>query len=289
MTGFGSSETIIGTERLSIQIKSLNNRFLEVKVRNPREFGQFESKIINEAKQIFRRGYLEIGISRDSGGSKRQPKYDFNDTLALHYKKTLERAQKKLRLKGEIKLDQLLDLPDLWVSNQTSVNPQQQWKQLRHGLVTCMRKVEQMRTQEGLSLEKAILRHLSELEAEIGKLKVHKKRLVLKYEQKLKQRLSQLLTDQRIDKPRLYQEVAYLIDRSDVTEEMDRLKSHFKQFRSMVKSKGAVGRNLDFLTQEMNREVNTIASKIQDVNLTRHAVASKTILEKIREQIQNVE
>jgi len=289
MTGFGSSDRMVGAEALSIQLKSLNNRFLEVKVRCPREYAAMEPRIVAEVKKHFLRGYLEIGIGRDAHTASKLPKYALNIEGAVHYAQEIGRAKKRLNLKGDLTLDQILSLPDIWVFSRKKISADAQWAQLRAGLKACVDKVVQMRQREGTALLGVIMKYLSTIEKEISKVKNFRKQLIKSYDTKMKHRLSQILNDERLDPQRLSQEVAFLIDRSDVSEELDRLKSHMKQFRLTARATGSIGRSLDFIVQEMNREINTIGSKVQDVRLTSHIIQCKSLMEKIREQIQNVE
>jgi len=276
-------------ESLSIQVKSLNNRYLDIKSRLPREYGFMETRLMDEIKKVIHRGTVEMSIGRGGHAAAESTRAIFNHSLAKQYQRTLLTAKKRLRLAGEVTLSQILSLPDLWMPLKKRMSWQTQWRFVRGGLRECLKKLDRMRRREGLALKRVILTYLKSFESEVADLMKLKREMNSDYEDRLKKRMGRLMPENQLDPQRMAQEVAFLIDRSDISEELDRLKVHIQHFRSIIGSQGPIGKNLDFLIQEMHREVNTINAKVQNIKFSARKIRCKSLLEKIREQIQNVE
>lgn len=275
MTGYASVE--------KIEIKTFNNRYLDFKFKSSSEYASLEPLVIKEVKKIFSRGTIEISLFE----KKEFPSLD--KKFAQYCYNHLKLLKKTFSIKGEIHINHLLSLMNMWSQKGTRDSGAQHWKIIQPLLKECLKKVEHMRIKEGLELKKGILHDLHLLESEIQELMGIKEKLNLNYEEKLKEKIAKFLKDTSLDESRLHQEIAYLIERSDVAEELTRLKSHVQQFQTFANQKGSVGKSLDFLIQEMNREVNTIGSKIHDVSVSQKVILCKSLLEKMREQVQNVE
>src|SRR3989338_2050572 len=287
MTGYASEEAHIGPDRITIEVKTLNNRYLELKFRSSPEYSFLEPKILKELKSFFSRGSIEMSLFRET----RLDKTSFpslNTPLISYYFKTLRHLKKKFLLKGDIHVRHLISMPNIW-NYKHSFSRELEFKKLFPILQTCFKKVNLMREKEGNALQKMILRDIKRLEKKIIGLSFYKETLSQKHEERLKERMTKLLGEQKLDDQRLCQEIAYLMDKADVGEELQRLSSHLKHFRSVLHEKGAIGKKLDFVIQEMNREINTVGSKIQDLKLTQEVIECKSLLEKMREQVQNVE
>lgn len=297
MTGYGSVERVFKEGKLSIELKALNNRFFELHFKTPREFSFFEPKSLLELKKKFKRGSFDLFVSwqPENGGSGR---HELNRSLLKYYLKTVRSVQRDLKIPGTLLIDRALSLPDIWKSSSESLGRSLSqdiyWKMFYPALKRCIALVEKMRNREGAVLHKVLRKQLSDLKKEARLLAGLRDQWIQSYETRLHERIRTYLNDKAFDSGRLHQEAAVLISRTDIHEELDRLRSHVSQCFSMVDSKGIaskeeIGKKFDFLLQEMNREVNTIGSKTQDFSISSSVIRMKSLIEKLREQIQNVE
>lgn len=294
-------ERVFKEGRLSIELKALNSRFFELNFKTPREFSFFEPKAAEELKKIFKRGSFDLFVSwqpENRGGGR----YELNRSLLKYYLKTVRNVQRDLKILGTLTIDRALSLPDIWKSSSRSLGESlgrslsrdTYWKMFYPTLKRCIASVEKMRNREGVALHKVLRKQLSDLKKEAGMLTDLRDQWIQSYETRLKERIRTYLNDKAFDSVRLHQEAAILISRTDIREELDRLRSHVAQCFSMIDakgidSKGEIGKKIDFLLQEMNREVNTIGSKTQDFSISSSVIRMKSLIEKLREQIQNVE
>ncbi len=296
MTGYGSVERVFKEGRLSIELKALNSRFFELHFKTPREFSFFEPKAVLELKKKFKRGSFDLFVSwqPENGGAGRR---ELNRSLLNYYLKTVRNVQRDLKIPGAFPIDRVLSLPDIWKSSSSSSGSLSQdiyWKMFYPVLRRCIAKVEMMRNREGVLLHKVLRKQLSDLKKEARTLTDLRGQWIQHYETRLQERIRTYLADKAFDSGRLHQEAALLISRTDIQEELDRLTSHVAQCFSIIDSKGIdskgeIGKKFDFLLQEMNREVNTIGSKTQDFSISSSVIRMKSLIEKLREQIQNVE
>lgn len=289
MTGYGTVSRVFREGRLSIELKTLNGRFFDLTYKAPREFSLFEPKIIEELKKVFARGSIEMIVSWQAGGRGEREYHELNRSLISHYLKTIHATQKKLKIPGTLTLDRVLSLPNAWVASTRSFDRAAYWKIFQLALKQCVARVERMRNREGATLSRMLRKQLFDLKKEVELLIALRDQWVQKYEARLKERIRTYLDDKSFDAARLHQEAAVLISRTDIHEELDRLKSHLSQFFSTISSTGEIGKKLDFLLQEMNREVNTIGSKTQDSLISSLVIRMKSLIEKLKEQTQNVE
>jgi len=286
MTGYGISEFSIGGDKFSLEIKSVNHRFIEINIKSPDRFSLLENKIRDAVKQACSMGCFNISItSAGEAIGTLKP----NIPLARHYLGVLQELQKELGLKQEIDISLLFKFKDIFSSASIEQDLARDWNGLKSGLEIALNSLLRMREEEGYTLAKDIASRLDYMESISSKMETRAPVVAEVYKEKLKQRIANVLGTVSIDETRLLTEVAIFAERSNITEELVRLKSHCTQFKGMLAADEPAGRKMDFLCQEILREINTIGSKSNDFELTNLVVSAKAELEKIREQGQNVE
>jgi len=288
MTGFGRGESEHGGRIWTVEIRCVNNRFLDLKTKLPRGYAGLEERIRKKVSEFQQRGRVDLVLSVSGDFSDLQH-VSVNLEIARNYHQALGLLADEFALDGEITLAQLSSYPDVIVREQKEEDLEVIWPHVEQALVSALESCSLMRSQEGEALVSDLQARLASFEVTIDTIEQSVPQLVQQRENNLKERLEKLLDNTEIEPMRLAQEVALLADKTDVTEEIVRLRSHIKQFAAFVCEAGAVGRKLDFLIQEFLREVNTIASKINDASVAHHTVDLKSELEKMREQVQNIE
>ena len=287
MTGFSRSEMKNGEMECVIETRSVNNRFLDISVRLPRKLMEIELKIKKKVKEKFSRGSMEINISFNN--EKKEVNLTANLEMANVYKKILEELRTSLGMKQEIDLKDLLKFREIIKYEPPEENIDELWEMIEKNLAIALKKLEETRLLEGTVLLEDILNRIKSILEKVEYIKGQQPMILENYKKKLAERLLKLLEGKKTDEDRLLQEAAILADRSDISEEIVRLESHLKQFVILTKGHEAIGRQLEFLNQEMLREANTITSKANDYKVSQSVVKIKAELEKIREQIQNIE
>ena len=289
MTGYG--RTAAGDEggHFAIEIRSLNNRYLDVQVKMPRGLAVLESRVKKTVQERFSRGRFDVSIARNSE-DERGGRLALNETLAAQYMGILKDLKARFGLSGDADLSLVAGLPDLITMTDVKDDPEDLWKLLSKGMSQALDELDRMRGEEGTLLSQDIRERLDTITSAIQAISSRTPVTVENARKRMTETLNRLLTEQP-DPVRLAQEIAVLAERTDVTEELTRLACHMTQFRSLLGGslREAVGRKLDFLLQEMGREVNTIASKAMDAQISMDVVNVKAELEKIREQVQNIE
>ncbi len=288
MTGFGRGEAAGRGRAFTVEVQSVNHRFLEVRCRVPRHLTGLEPRIQQSIQQRFSRGHFEVMVlEKDLNGRARTLKVDV--PLAMQYVDALRTLQQALGLPGEVTLPMLAAQRDLIAVEESAQSLDESWDDLWPALAGALDALAEMRRREGEALVATLGEHLDEVEATLTGIVERAPELVRTQRDRLRERVADLLNGRLPDAARLEQEVALLAERGDVAEECDRLRSHLTQFRSVLKQPGPQGRRLDFLLQEMNREANTIGSKSTDAILAHEVVGLKTSIERLREQVQNLE
>jgi uncharacterized protein (TIGR00255 family) len=287
MTGFGVARGKVGKKRILIEAKSVNHKFCEVNLRIPPRYSILEGKITQFAKTIFSRGRIDIFLKEEAQGSPESIAKINLDKLS-HYYRSLQRVQKTLHLKEEIHLDTLLSLPQV-ISVSEEEDLEKTWPALKKLFQSTFVALNNMRKKEGKSVTHFLIDQLKEFSSNIEKIKKLIPINLKNYQKQFQERVQKLAPGIELDPQRLTQEVAYFVDRTDVSEEIQRVQHHIKHFANIVKGDGPHGRKLEFLLQEMNRETNTLSAKSQSSEVSQIAVECKHLLEKIREQLQNVE
>lgn len=289
MTGFGRGESSDGVHSFSVEIKTVNHRYNDIIVKMPKYLLFLEEKVKKHIKEYINRGRVEVYINLEYLADS-NIEVNVNIPLALAYKRELENLINQLEIGDDISLTHLLTLPEVIKTERKDVDEDVVWGCLSQALEIALENVVNMRKKEGIELKKDIEIQLRKLESLIDKIEKRAPQVVMEYKEKLKERISELMDeDADLDEERLNFEVVLFADKSDINEEVVRFKSHIKQFYMSLEQDEAVGRKLDFLIQEMNREVNTIGSKANDLEIINDVMDIKAQLEKIREQVQNIE
>lgn len=289
MTGFGRGESSDGVHSFSVEIKTVNHRYNDIIVKMPKYLLFLEEKVKKLIKEYLNRGRVEVYINLEYLADS-NIEVNVNIPLALAYKRELENLINQLEIGDDISLNHLLTLPEVIKTERKDVDEDVVWGCLSQALEIALENVVNMRKKEGIELKKDIEIQLRKLENLIDKIEKRAPQVVMEYKEKLKERISELMDeDTDLDEERLNFEVVLFADKSDINEEVVRFKSHIKQFYMSLEQDEAVGRKLDFLIQEMNREVNTIGSKANDLEIINDVMDIKAQLEKIREQVQNIE
>ncbi len=266
----------------------MNHRYLDVSYRMPREFAAVEEYARAYVSERLSRGRVDVAVSVEWHSPLRRTVV-FDTLLARAYAQGLAGLAAELSLSGGVSVDVLTRLPDVATIQESTADSETLWAMLRPALGEALDQLVAMRRAEGQRLESDIVNRVGKIEQALVEIVKHAPDAVQAYRARLERRVAELLGDMRVDEARLATEVALFADRSDYTEETVRFKSHIGQFRRTLDEGGARGKKLDFITQEMNRESNTIASKAQDSRVSALIVEIKSELEKVREQVQNVE
>lgn len=289
MTGYGRGEAQNELYRFKVELKAVNHRYNDIFVKMPRHISYLEESIKKIIKEKISRGKVDVYINLEYiNESSIDVKVDI--PLAKSYKIALEELVDGLALEDNIRLNNILGMPEVVSTERKELDEDLIWLCLSQALHIALDNILKMRELEGKELKSDILDKLHTLEEIADKVKERSPQVVLEYKDKLKERIRVLLEDNALlDEDRLSSEVAFFADRCSIDEEIVRLGSHIKQFRNILEESESIGRKLDFLTQELNREINTIGSKANDLEITSNVVNMKAEIEKIREQIQNIE
>lgn len=288
MTGYGKSEQTIDSLNVTVEIKSVNHRYFEFSARVPREYGFLEEKLKKYCNSLITRGKVECYVSVEDL-EEREMEVNVNETLAAGYVKALKELSERFGLKDDISAVTLSRYPDVITLHKASEDEERIWNAVKTVAETAVSKFIEMRETEGSKLRGDILSRADYIIECIEFIEGRSPETVREYNEKLKQRMKELLGDAAVDEQRLLNEAAIYADKIAVDEETVRLRSHISQLREFMNSSEAIGRKLDFLVQEINREANTIGSKAQDVDIAKKVIAIKAEVEKIREQVQNIE
>jgi uncharacterized protein (TIGR00255 family) len=288
MTGYGRGEAEGEGKQITVELKSVNHRYLETVVRLPRQYNSLEEKIKRVIGEKVSRGRVEVYLNfAETGEKKRFIKVDKD--LALAYDNTLEDLAKTLDISYSRDLYRLVSMPDVMSVEDTQEDLDAIWAVCNNALLIALTAFIEMRGQEGTRLQEDLIHRIDKIAQCIKEIEVRQPKVVKDYQEKLHQRLAELLVEIPVDENRMANEVASFADRISITEELVRLHSHLVQFKASLNLKEPIGRKLDFLLQELNREINTTGSKANDMEIARIVVEVKSELEKIREQVQNLE
>lgn len=287
MTGYGIVQGKVGGRRVVIETKSVNHKFCEVNLRLSQRFSVLEGKIAEAAKSFFSRGRIDILVKEEAiQPGEGNARIDLDRLKAYH--KSLKAAAQALKLPGDLRLEALINLPDVLITEEP-LDLESLWRQLESLLRKSFVALEKMRQKEGLAIAKFFRDELKFLSGEVQAVEKIVPGNVEHHRQQLNERVARLASGVELDPQRLAQEVAYFVDRTDISEELQRLKHHIAHFGEILAEQGPLGRKLDFLLQEMNREANTLSAKAQSAEISQKVVNCKHCLEKLREQVQNVE
>ena len=288
MTGFGRAEAGDAAAVLVAEVRCVNSRHLDVRVRLPRDWSEFEFELRALASEGFARGQVDVSV-RTPGGEEARPAVALDLAAARDYARAARQLAEELDATGELSVEGLLSLPGVTVAAAPPVERDELHRVLREAVAAACSAAAEMRAREGQSLDAELRQRLDAFARQVEQIAARADEVRGGLRERLEKRLAALATEIEIDPARLAQEVVLFADRMDVTEEVVRLRSHVAQFRETLGQDGPVGRKLEFLLQEFGREVNTVGSKASDAETTVLVVGMKTDLEKLREQVLNVE
>lgn len=287
MTGYGKSTLSINSREYQVEIKTVNHKYLDTSIRMPRCLSSLEEDVRKEIASNLKRGKVEVSINFENHG-KNINNIVINTELAKDYIRSLKKLADEEGLESNIEVTEITKLPDVLTIKENFDNDEIK-KELLQVVQDAVNQLIEMRKKEGQKISVAILEKIDKINSKILDISSLSIGLIDEYIVKLEKRIKELLKTDDIDKSRLMQEVVIFADKCSVEEEVTRLKSHIEQLKELINSDGATGKKMDFLIQEMNREINTIGSKANNLDITNNVVEVKTIIEDIREQIQNIE
>ena len=288
MTGFGRGEFSQGNIQAVAEIRSVNNRFLDVVARLPKAVSGYEQDVKEMVRRHIGRGRINVAVTLQSPALEGLGiRVDF--AAARAYTKMLREMTEQLRLDGGVRLEHLLTFPEIFTVPEEEELTETIWNCVQRAIVQALENMQEMRAREGENLARDMLERIDKLERYIGQIEALSREHIPEQFERLKHRLEELMRSPEIDRSRLEMELAVLADRQDVTEECVRFRSHIQLFREMVQDEKTAGRKLNFLLQEMNREANTIASKANHSEIAHFVVFIKEEIERLREQVQNIE
>lgn len=289
MTGFGRGEFKNENYEFVVECRTINHKYSDINIRMPRRISFLEEKVRNLIKEYVKRGRADVFVRMEVSGSE-DVELKLDENLASQYVEILKRIRDKFDLKDDISAINIAKFPDVVRTEEKEEDEEFIWSMLKEAVEESMKKLTEMRREEGIKLESDVKMRSNLLEEYIIKIEGYADRVVLENKNKLTARIKEFIDNpEAIDENRIAMEAAIYADKSNITEEIVRFKSHIGQLRKTIESNESIGRKVDFLIQEMNRETNTIGSKSSDLDITDTVVEIKSELEKIREQIQNIE
>lgn len=289
MTGYGRAEETVNGCTITVELRSVNNRYLDCNIRIPRLYLFAENSIKSRVQNTISRGKVDVFVTLDGAGAE-EVRVSVNRPLAQQYVNALgELAQLCGAESYRVTPESLARFPEVLMAEKAEADVEEKARDICRVLDLALADFDQMRSREGQRLEEDVLARARTIEELVGRVEERSPQTVSEYRAKLEARMSEVLANTQLDPARILTEAAIFADKVAVDEETVRLRSHIGQLRTMLDKGGAVGRKLDFLIQEFNREANTIGSKCSDIDIARHVVDIKAEIEKIREQIQNME
>lgn len=288
MTGFGRAEVLEGNTKFTVEIKSVNHRYLDVNIKMPKKLNFFESTIRNLLKEYMERGKVDLFITyedfnEDTGSLK------FNKALAAEYLNYLNQMAEDFEIENDVRVSTLSRYPEVFTLEEQAIDEDQLWAVLEKALRLACEKFVESRKAEGENLKIDLLQKLDEILASVSFIEERAPEILKDYRTRLEEKIKEVLADRQLDDARIATEVTIYADKICVDEETVRLRSHVNSAKDTLQKGGSVGRRLDFILQEMNREANTILSKANNLEISDTGIDLKTNIEKVREQIQNLE
>ena len=289
MTGFGRGEYKNDNYHFTVECRTINHKYADINIRLPRKISFLEDKIRSVVKDYVKRGRVDLYIKLDLIGSE-DVNLKFDEKLATQYVNILKNIKSTFELQDDITVMNIAKFPDVIKSEEKEEDEDLLWSMLKEALQDALLRLKDMRSEEGIKLANDIDMRCDLLNNYIEEIEKYSYNVVNDYKERLKNRITEILDNPSlVDEIRLAQEVAIYADKCSITEEIVRFRSHINQLKNAIHKNESIGRKIDFLIQEMNRETNTIGSKSYDLNITNLVVEIKSELEKIREQIQNIE
>lgn len=288
MTGFGRSEIVKGNRKISVEIKSVNHRYLEAGIKMPKKLNVFESRMRDLLKKYATRGKIDIFINYEDD-SESQVNLKFNQNIADEYMAIFNNMSEKYNLKNDMTVGGLARFPEVITMDEVQEDEEELWHFIEEAMKAALEQFVNTRILEGENLKKDLLGKLDHMEELVAFVEKRSPEIMKEYRSKLESKVKELLGDTTIDESRIATEVIIYADKICVDEETVRLRSHIEHARKCLNKDGGIGRKMDFIAQEMNREANTTLSKANDIEISNAAIDLKTEIEKVREQIQNIE
>ncbi|MBO6239448.1 MAG: YicC family protein [Butyrivibrio sp.] len=291
MTGFGRSEITEGNRKYIVELKSVNNRYLDINIKMPKKFNAFEAAIRSELKNYMKRGKVDVFISYEDF-SESETKVKYNKSIAQEYYSYLNEMASDFGLDNDVRISVLSRFPEVFTMEEEDLNEEEVLSGLMKALAGAGKQFMESRAREGEFLCKDLTEKLDGMMENVEYIAERSPEIIKEYKDKLREKIQDLLEDKQVDENRLAMEVTIYADKICVDEEITRLRSHIGATKDTLlkgDDKDGIGRKLDFLAQEMNREANTILSKSTDLKISDRGIALKTDIEKVREQIQNIE
>jgi uncharacterized protein (TIGR00255 family) len=289
MTGCGRGECVLEGFKITVEVHSINRKQADVQVDLPRDLDVLESPIRDAIHQAISRGRLTAKVMLHAPTGRNSARMHLNRPLARAYTQELRRLAKELKVEGDVSLDHIIRAPGVFQTDEQLVQAEDFWPAVQKALRQALNALLKMRSREGAHLARDLSARVQTMRKATARIAKRAPRVAEQYRRQLLERARNAGVEMELDDDRLLKEVVLFADRCDITEELTRLTSHFQQFVDLTRSSDPVGRTLDFLAQEMNREINTIGSKANDAEISHGVVALKAELEKFREQAQNVE
>ena len=288
MTGFGRCEQSDELRKITVEMKSVNHRYLDVNIKMPKKLNFFEAAIRNELKNYIQRGKVDMFITFEDY-SENNVCVKYNKDSAAEYLKYLRQMSKEFDLEDDVRVSTLSRYPEVFSMEDQTPDEEEIWKVLKQAIDTAAEGFVETRKTEGENLKNDLIEKLNGMLTHVEFIEERSPQIIAEYKQKLTDKVEEMLKDAQVDENRLLTEVTIFADKVCVDEELVRLRSHIEATKNALIEGGSVGRKLDFIAQEMNREANTILSKANDLEISNRAIELKTEIEKVREQIQNIE
>ena len=288
MTGFGRCEAVIGDRKATVEIKSVNHRYCDITVKIPKKLGALESPIRSLIGEYIQRGKVDVFVTyEDNTAGAEMVRYD--SALAAEYMKAFRQMQEEFGLAQDIHVSTLSRCPEVLTLEDRAIDEEALWEVIKKAVTGAAQAISQTREKEGENLKTDLISKLDQMMARVLQIEERAPEIIKEYREKLMARVRDMLADTNVDEARIAMETTIYADKLSVDEEIVRLKSHISTMKQELEKGGPVGRKLDFIAQEMNREANTILSKSGDLITSDIAIELKTNIEKVREQIQNIE
>ena len=289
MTGFGHGEVSNDkNQKVTVEMKSVNHRYCDISLKLPKKLAMFEANIRNIMKEYASRGKIDIYVSYEDL-SETAVSLHYNQAMAEEYMQVFKKMQEDFNIETKITAEALAKYPEVVTIEEVQQDEEVWWEFLEAALRQAAEKFVETRTIEGANLKRDLLGKLDQMAADVAFIEERSPQIIAEYRSKLEEKVKEFLEDSTIEENRIAAEVTLYADKIAVDEEIVRLQSHISSMTDVLESDESIGRKLDFMAQEMNREANTILSKSSDVDLADHAIELKTNVEKVREQIQNIE
>lgn len=288
MTGFGRCELAEGDHKFTVELKSVNHRYLDVNIKMPKMLNFFESAIRNLLKEYIQRGKVDVFITYEDS-SEKTATVKYNRNVAAEYLRYLKQMAEEFDLDNDVRVSTLSRYPEVLSMEEAAIDEEQIWRLLEKAIRQAAQEFVASRVKEGENLKDDLIAKLDDMLGDVAYIQERSPQIVEEYKEKIYNKVKELLTDAQTEDNRILMEVTLFADKICVDEEIVRLKSHIETTRQTLLEGGSIGRKLDFIAQEMNREANTTLSKANNLDISNHAIELKTQIEKIREQIQNIE